>query len=187
MKNLLLKWREYVNKTGKKWDKLAPTEEEAIEFAHANINPEPERMITPTHFSYEYYLAHYGESVNTRMRQDRADNEDMEAIKMVASHSNKVDIVLYRGVCEAVYQQMRENAKGMDADLYEKAFLQCSLVKGNEIHGKYRLRIYVPAGTECVYLGNVNDEQYYYEVVIQAGRKLRIVGIDDTYINCVLC
>ena len=70
--------------------------------------------------------------------------------------------------------------------LYEKSFLQTSLVKGHESNSQYHLRIQVPAGTQAVYLGNVNDEQFYYEVDIQHGAKLKIVSIDDEYINCIL-
>lgn len=55
---------------------------------------------------------------------------------------------------------MQENAKSMKGvDLYEKAFLQTSLVKGHEINACYHLRIYVPEEREAVYLGNVNEEQ----------------------------
>ena len=82
---------------------------------------------------------------------------------------------------------MQENAKNMKGvDLYEKSFLQTSLVKGHESNSQYHLRIYVPKGTQAVYLGNVNDEQFYYEVDIQHGAKLKVVSMDETYINCIL-
>lgn len=71
-------------------------------------------------------------------------------------------------------------------DLYEKSFLQTSLVKGHEIKSHYNLRIYTPEKTQAVYLGNVNDEQWYYEVDLQHGAKLKIVSIDSEYINCRL-
>lgn len=172
---------------GNEWDQLAPIEEEAIEFAHKNINTEPERMINGSKYSPEYYLAHSGESINKSYRQDRADENDLEAANMISSHTTKVPLVLYRGVCEHVFQQMRENAKDIKgADLFEKSFLQTSLVKGHEIQSKYRLRIYVPEGTEAVYLGNVNDEQNYYEVDLQHGSKLKIISADKDYINCRL-
>lgn len=172
---------------GNEWDQLAPIEEEAIEFAHKNINTEPERMINGSKYSPEYYLAHSGESINESYRQDRADENDLEAANMISSHTTKVPLVLYRGVCEHVFRQMRENAKNIKgADLFEKSFLQTSLVKGHEIRREYRLRIYVPEGTEAVYLGNVNDEQNYYEVDLQHGSKLKIVSADNDYINCRL-
>lgn len=174
-------------KIGNKWDKFSPAEEDAIEFAHKNINPEPPKMITTTHFSPEYCLAHYGESINERFRHDNPDENDLKIADMVALHTTKVPLVLYRGVCAAVFKQMKENAKNIDdADLYEKSFLQTSLVKGHEIKSQYCLRIYVPEETQAVYLGNVNDEQFYYEVDLQHGAKLKIVSIDDEYINCKL-
>ena len=40
------------------WDKLSPTEEEAINFAHTYINQEPKKMIDATHYSLEYCLDH---------------------------------------------------------------------------------------------------------------------------------
>lgn len=172
---------------GNKWDKISPAEEDAIEFAHKNINPEPKRMITSTRYSLEYCLAHSGETINERFRHDNPDEIDLKIADMVALHTTKVPLVLYRGVCEAVFKQMKESAKNMDgADLYEKSFLQTSLVKEHEIKSPHHLRIYVPKGTQAIYLGNVNEEQFYYEVDLQHGAKLKIVSIDDEYINCKL-
>lgn len=73
-----------------------------------------------------------------------------------------------------------------DCDLYERGFLACSLVKGQELNYKIKLRIYVPAGTKCVYQGNVNEEQGFYEVDVMHSSKLKIISIDDEYINCKL-
>ena len=172
---------------GADWDKLAPTEETAIDFAHENINPEPKRFKEGRHFSLEYCLAHSGETINTRYRENRPEAIELRIADMVATHKTKCPLVVYRGVCEAVFELMQENAKDMKGvDLYEKSFLQTSLVKGHESNSQYHLRIYVPEGTQAVYLGNVNDEQFYYEVDIQHGSKLKIVSIDDTYINCIL-
>ena len=42
-------------------DDIAPLEENAINFAHENINTEPNRMIDENHSSLEYCLAHSGE------------------------------------------------------------------------------------------------------------------------------
>ena len=82
---------------------------------------------------------------------------------------------------------MKENAKNMtDCDLYEKGFLATSLVKGHEINSKIKLRIFVPAGTKCVYMGNVNEEQGFYEVDVMHSSKLKIISMDDEYINCEL-
>jgi len=172
---------------GANWDKLAPSKEQAIDYAHNHINQEPQRMIEVYHFSLEYCLAHSGESVNERYRQNRQDDIDLQIGDMVSQHATDTDLVLYRGVCEYVYVLMKENAKDMpDCDLYEKGFLACSLVKGHEINSKTKLRIYVPAGTKCVYMGNVNEEQGFYEVDVMHGSKLKIISIDDEYINCQL-
>ena len=82
---------------------------------------------------------------------------------------------------------MKENARNMnDCDLYEKGFLATSLVKGHEINSEIKLRIYVPAGTKCVYMGNVNEEQGFYEVDVMHSSKLKIISMDDEYINCEL-
>ncbi len=172
---------------GVTWDNMAPSKEDAIGFAHANINPEPNKMIDANHYSLEYCLAHSGETINERYRQDRPDEVDLEIADMIALHTTKVNLVLYRGICEAVFLQMRKNAKNMKGvDLYEKSFLQTSLVKGYESNEKYHLRIYVSLGAQAIYLGNVNDEQFYYEVDLQRGAKLKVFSIDKKYINCRL-
>lgn len=172
---------------GANWDKLAPSKEQAIDYAHKHINQEPERMIDVHRYSLEYCLAHSGEIVNERYRQDRQEDIDLQIGDMVSQHTTDTDLVLYRSVCDYVYDLMKENAKDMlDCDLYEKGFLASSLVKGQELNYKTKLRIYVPAGTKCVYMGNVNEEQGFYEVDVMHGSKLKIISIDDKYINCQL-
>lgn len=172
---------------GASWDKLAPDKDTAIEFAHNHINEEPERMIDRNHYTMEYCLAHSGESINERFRQNRADETDLKIAAMVDEHKTDTDIILYRGVCDHVFKLMQENAKEMpDCDLYERGFLACSLVKGQELNYKIKLRIYVPARSKCVYQGNVNDEQGFYEVDVMHSSKLKIESIDSTYINCRL-
>lgn len=172
---------------GAGWDKLAPDKDIAIDFAHEHINEEPERMIDIHHYSMEYCLAHSGETVNEHYRQNRQDEIDLKIADMVAKHTTDTDLVLYRGVHECIYKLMKENAKNIpDCDLYEKGFLATSLVKGQELNYKIKLRIYVPAGSKCVYQGNVNDEQGFYEVDIMHGSKLKIESIDSEYINCKL-
>lgn len=176
-----------IHNIGAAWDKIAASKEYAIDFAHENINQEPKRYVNERHFSLEYCLAQSGETINERYRHDRPEDIDLRIANMVALHVTKVPIVLYRCVCERVFYQMQENAKSMKGvDLYEKAFLQTSLVKGHEINACYHLRIYVPEEREAVYLGNVNEEQSYYEVVLQHGAKLKVVSIDGKYINCRL-
>lgn len=183
----LYRIKDMVKHIGVSWDKLAPDKEHAIEYAHTHINPEPQKMIDIHHYTMEYCLAHSGETVNERYRQDRPNNIDLQIADMVASHHTNTDLVLYRGVCDYVYDLMIENAKNLpDCDLYEKGFLATSLVKGHELNYKIKLKIYVPAGTKCVYMGNVNDEQGFYEVDIMHSSKLKIISIDDTYINCIL-
>ena len=173
--------------TGADWDQLAPSELTAAAFAHKYINPEPTKMIDIYHYSWEYCLAHSGESLNEHLRKDRTDKEDIAISDMVAGHSCKTDLVLYRGVCEYVYDLMIQNAASLEGvDFYEKGYMQCSLIKGHEINCKTKLRIFVPAGSCVIYLGNVNNEQYFYEVDIQHGAKLKLISIDQTYINCKL-
>ena len=172
---------------GADWDKLALDKNTAIDFAHEHINEEPEQMIDIYHYSMEYCLAHSGESVNERYRQNRQDEIDLKISEMVAQHTTDTDLVLYRGVCDYVYNLMKENAKDIpNCDLYEKGFLATSLVKGQELNYKIKLRIYMPAGSKCVYQGNVNNEQDFYEVDIMHGSKLKIESVDSEYINCKL-
>lgn len=179
--------KDKFKRIGASWDELAPDKDEAIEYAHTHINPEPQRMIDTNHYTMEYCLAHSGETVNERFRQDKADNIDLQIADMVTLHTTDTDLVLYRGVCDYVYDLMKENAKNLpDCDLYEKGFLATSLVKGHEINSKINLRIYVPAGTKCVYMGNVNEEQEYYEVDVMHSSKLKIISMDKEYINCKL-
>lgn len=188
MKNkLFYHLKERINHIGVGWDNLAPNKDTAIEYAHRHINPEPEQMIDENHYSMQYCLAHSGESINNRFRHNRPDDLDMQIAEMVSSNTTDTDLVLYRGVCEYVYDLMKENAKNMtDCDLYEKGFLCTSLVKGQELNYKIKLRIYVPTGTKCVYMGNVNNEQGFYEVDVMNNSKLKIISIDDKYINCKL-
>ena len=175
---------------GENWDKLAQNEETAIDFAHMHINEEPEVWIDYTHYSLEYSLAHDGATINHHYREYELldlDNEDIQVAQMVATHTTDTDLILYRGVNDDVYESMTKNAHNMDdCDLYEKGFLATSLVKGHEINTKIKLRIYAPAGTKCVYMGNVNMEQFYYEVDVMHSAKLKIISMDDEYINCEL-
>lgn len=185
--NIIYHIKDKFQNIGASWDKLAPDKEHAPEYAHNHINPEPERMIDVYHYSMEYCLAHSGESINERYRQDRVDDIDRQIAATVEKNTTDTDIVLYRGVCEHIYDLMKQNAKNIpDCDLYEKGFLATSLVKGHEINYKIKLRIYVPAGTKCVYQGNVNDEQGFYEVDVMHSAKLKIISMDKTYINCRL-
>lgn len=164
--------------TEAKWDVLAPQQLDAADYACAHINP------PPSHTSLGYILAHDGEWINDRFRNNRPNSKDRELQTYVASHSTDRDLVLYRGVGDAVFSMMKENAAPFPGtDLVEKSFLYASLVKGCEIQHKLRLRIYTPAGTPLVYLGDVDGENRF-EVAVQTGSRLRIVSIDKHYINC---
>ena len=172
---------------GASWDKLAPAETDAIKYAHKHINPEPQKMIDDHHYSPEYCLAHSGESINDRFRENRPTDIDKKIADIVAKTTTDSDLVLYRGVGDYTFDLMIKNAKSQkNCDFYESAFMSCSLLKDHELLYKKRLRVYVPAGSRVIYLGNVNDEQEYYEVVIMRGAKLKIVSADHTYINCRL-
>lgn len=168
---------------GSRWDKLAPSEDEAIEFAHKYINEEPDPRIDEANWS----LAHYGEIINSKFRDDEIDETGFRIAAVFNEHVTKRDLILYRGVNDYVYSLMKEKAKeSPNCDLYEKGFLACSIVKGHEINAEKKLRIYVPAGSKCVYQGNINEEQYYYEVDVMHGASLKVVSIDSEYINCKL-
>ena len=170
---------------GKEWDKLSPEQEEAIEFAQKFINSEPIKNVDAFTYSWEYVLAHFGEMVNEHYRKGELDESDIAIADMIENHSTKRPITVYRGTCGYILNQMIRNAKDIKGvDLMDKAFLQSSLVKGAEINSGIKLRIYMPTGTKAVYLGNVNDEQFYYEVVLQRATKLKIISIDSEYINC---
>ncbi len=187
VKDLLYRLKAKVLKTGESWDQLSPSKEEAVEFAHRYINDEPERKLDNHRYSLEYCLAHSGETINNRFRIRGTCDTDLEIEKMVSKNTIDKDIVLYRGVCEYVYNGMVYDAKSIpDCDLYEKAFLSTSLVKGHEINCNIKLRIFVPAGTKAKYLGNVNYEQNFYEVAVMTGAKLKIISKDEEYINCIL-
>lgn len=181
--------KEVFTKTGIKWDKLAPSEDNAIGFACNNLNQEPQKMIDDSKYSLEYYLAHYGELINERYRRGYGlDKEDRTIPEMLNKYTTKQDIVVYRGVCDYVYEKMIDNAKECKGtDFLEKAFLFASLVKGHELNYKKRLRIYIPAGAHVVYQGNINNEEkLFYEVDVQHGAHLKIISADKKYINCIL-
>lgn len=187
--NIFYRIKDIFHNIGVSWDKLALNENNANQMAQKHINPEPEERMAdnPNKYSMEYCLAHSGESINDRYRQNRPDEIDVAIADMVAEHMTDIDLILYRGVCYYVYKLMKKNAKvSKEYDYYEKGFMATSLVKGHEISSEIKLRIYVPAGSHVVYMGNVNNEPNFYEVDIQRGAKLKIISIDKEYINCRL-
>lgn len=175
--------KEKILNIGEKWDEMAVDREYAIEFAHRYINQEPDSKEDEN----LYILAHNGCSINDRYRKNNLFDYDSDVSETVSKNKTDMDLVLYRGVHKCVYKLMEENAKKLKGcQLYEKGFLATSLVKGRELGSEIRLRIYVPAGTKCVYMGNVNEEQNFYEVDVMHGAKLKIVSMDREYINCQL-
>lgn len=189
---IIYKVKDIIWGIGAKWDKLAPTINHAKEFACNYINIEPKREDEDNKITWERYLAHYGEEINTRIRKNKCDDDDNWVSQMLSkSGPSKIDLVLYRGVGNDVFKYMQEEARNKkDCDLYDEGFLFCSLVKGQEYNYRkgngQKFRIYVPKGSKIVYLGNVNDEQPNYEVVVMRSAKLKIVSIDAVYINCKL-
>ena len=178
---------EIENDIGFEWDGISPSSGEAIDFAHKYINPEPKRMIDDTHFSLEYCLAHYGQMYNWHFRRGITGKDEIAISKLISENSCKVDLVLYRGVCDEVYDLMVKNAKSFEGvDYLEKGFMHCSLVKGQELNCRKKLRIFVPAESHVIYIGNANNEQFFYEVDIQHGAKLKLISIDKNYYNCKL-
>ena len=190
MRFLLFRIKEKLFKIGKAWDKCAVCKECAVEFAEKYINQEPDRTLKDNPFVYtmEYVLASSAESINERWRSDCASDEDHRIASALDKYCTSSPIVVYRGVCEHVYECMVANAKGIKGvDLLEKGFMSTSLVKGCEIPYDIKLRIYIPYGNKCVFMGDVNYElETYYEVAVQRHARLKIISIDEKYINCLL-
>lgn len=186
---LFYRIKDMIFKIGASWDQLALDENNASQKAQQYINPEPERQQDndPYKYTLEYCLAHSGETINNRYRQNRPDDIDIQISDMLSSHTTDKDLILYRGVCDHVYELMLKNAsESTDCDLLEKGFMATSLVKNHELNYKRKLRIFVPAKSHVIYMGNVNYEPNFYEVDVQHGAKLKIISIDKTYINCRL-
>lgn len=123
-----------------------------------------------------------------RLRNGHPEECDLEFAENILHNTTKIPLVVYRGISKEVFRQMLENAKNINGiDLYEKAFLYTSLVKGFENPAEIYLRIFVPANTPAIYSGNVNYElERFYELVIATNYGLKIVSADNKYINCLL-
>lgn len=102
------------------WDKLSPDKDIAKDFAYEHINEEPKRMIDIHHYSMEYCLAHSGEAVNERYRHNRQGEIDLKIAEMVAEHTTDTNLVLYRGVCDYVYDLMKKMQKIFVVVIYTK-------------------------------------------------------------------
>lgn len=188
MKNkLYYRLKNWILDTSETWDKLSPKEKDTIAFAHTYINPEPIRGTTPP-FSPEYRLAASGETINQEyLRKGNIIPNITDILDKLSQNTTQKDIVVYRGVCYDLFNQMLNNATGeQTTDLIETGVLQTSLVKGHELPADIYLRIFIPAGTKALYLGNVNYEQHLYEMDIMTGAHLSIVSADAKYLNCML-
>lgn len=186
IKNLYYKIKEVIFKYGKKWDELSPSEDEAIEFAKKNINEAPVYN-KPT--DTEYVLASSSITINDRFRLNHSNNRDMKHARYIEwKYCLKNDIVVYRGVSQIPYEKMIKAAKGVKCvDFLEKGFLNTSIVKGKQSDCDIQLRVYIPKGTTAFYVGNIScEEKIYYEVIVQIGARLKIVSMDNKYINCKL-
>lgn len=187
LKELKLRMYDKKHHISTSWDNKSFPEEYADDLAHEYINKEPEKPKQGTDYSTNTYykLAASGETINGRLRN--GENTDMDIINMVKSNHTKKSLILYRGVCDDVYEKMLLNAKDIpDVDYVERGFLCCSLVKGHHINGDICFRIFVPKGTPAAYMGSVNSEPGYYEVDVLCGCKLKIISIDSEFVNCEL-
>lgn len=184
---LYYRLKNWFLKTSEKWDKLSPEEKDAITFAHKYINPEPLRGTDPP-FTPEYRLVASGETINRDyLRKGKTIPAITDILDTLSKNTTQKDIVVYRGVCNDIFNQMLATAEDEpNTDLIEKGVLQTSLVKGHELPANIYLRIFVPAGTKALYLGNVNQEQHLYEIDIMTGAHLTIISADSRYINCLL-
>lgn len=188
LKELKLRMYDKKHHISTNWDIKSFPAEYADDLAHEYINKEPEKPKQGTDNSTNTYyrLAAFGKSINARLRKG-VNNDDMDIINMVKSNHTKASLILYRGVCDDVYQKMLLNAKNIsDVDYVERGFLCCSLVKDHHINEEICFRIFVPEGTPAAYMGSVSNEPGYYEVDVLCGCKLKIISIDNEFVNCKL-
>ena len=159
----------------------------AIDFAHMHINPEPQRYYYKdihSYYSPEYVIGHFGIINNQHIRYGYITDEIKNAEKKINSIVTDTPLVLYRGVANQTLEEMYVNAKlYKDTDLYEVGFVHTSLVEGHEINHVNHLRIFVPQYSTCVYLGDVNYEQQFYEVVLQHGARFKLISVNNKFIN----
>lgn len=189
MKNLnYLKMLERELKISAAWDARAASQRNIHAFVNTYLNPEPARYQPDGSYSLAYCLAAAGESINDQLRSGIITPRIQEIIEMFDdTYKAKCDLILYRGVSQFVYNQMVDNATDMPGvDLLEKGFLQTSLIKGRELPAQIHLRIYCPATTKAIFLGNVNYEGHFAEVDVMKGAQLKLISADDAYINVKL-
>lgn len=191
IKKQIYRLKEKIFKHGIKLDKIGLSIDDAdtIEsFAEKYLNIEPERKDNNGDWSLEYRLAASGSSISDRFRNNQADELDHKIEQMLKRYQIRKKVVVYRGIPPELLEKMFQYANGIKkADLVDKGFLSTSLIKGKEEPLEIRLRILVPEGTNAIYMGDVNGEkERYYELTIQRGAHLKILSIDNEYINCQL-
>lgn len=164
-----------------KWDELSPSVETAAEFAKQHINED----LSSEKNVLIFQLAHYGAEINRHFREDCIEDIDLEIADLISAHCADCDLVLYRGVYNKHWELMLKNGQNFfdgSTVLHEKAFLNCSLIKGFEEHRDKKLRIFIPKGTPVLALYGTR----YHEVVVQRGAVLQMLPSDDDYVNCKL-
>lgn len=180
---LYFRLKEMIFKEGRKWEKKYPIKGDVKQFARQNINPQPYKIIGGE-YTGEYIVVSTAETLNDRIRSGLIANlEDSinNGYLAFAKYQTKVDLVVYRGVCESVFKSIKKSF----FKFHDKAFLCTSLLKGHELDQEYKLRILIPKGTKAAYMGDLNcEEEIFYEVIVQKGAVLRIVSFDGTYWNC---
>ena len=183
MQILYFRLKEMIFKDGRKWEKKYPVKGDVKQFARQNINQQPNKFIGGG-YTGEYIVVSTAETLNDRIRSGRIANyEDSinNGYLAFAKYQTKVDLVVYRGVCENVFKSMEKSF----FKFHDKAFLCTSLLKGHELDQEYKLRILIPKGTKAAYMGDLNgEEEIFYEVIVQKGAVLRIVSFDGVYWNC---
>lgn len=207
---IFLRLKELLYRYGSRWDKLSPDmgevsrerrasmsleeEEQYLEnitqYAIKNINtpPKDSQVDNPYKYTPERMICNNGINYNKNLRESILCDEVFENSEYIRKYKLEVDIVVYRGVTDSVLSHNIESAMGnRHFDLYEKGFLFASLTKSTCLQGcKNNMRIYLSKGTCAFYSGNVNNESYLQEIVVQRGAKLKILSKDKIYLNCLL-
>ena len=186
VKYLFYRIKSSLFRHGKVWDKQYGVDLKNInEFVKKYLNEELNCKYDVN--SPEYVISSSSSStINDKFRSNRQEEIDYKYSEAIRKYKAKTDIVLYRGASEIPYDYMINNSKDFcGIDYYEKGYLHTSLIKGKECDYKYKLRIFIPSGTNALYIGFLYDEEQY-EIIVQRGVKLKIVSIDNEYINCKL-
>lgn len=184
LKQYYLELKGYFYPISKKWDNnnLSPENIHCYVERILEYETEKYRDQKPTK---EYILVSSGERINKDLR--RGINNYQKILEVFDKYKTKEDITVYRTVSSRIYNLMKKNAKDLKGvDLFELGILHTSLIKGYELREDgYKLRIRVKKGTPAFYVGNlIGEESYYYEVIVVNNIKLKIISIEDHYINC---